>query len=109
MSNNKPLFFVAALLLVTMIVLTLSSYTYSSKIYTIQIQKQHEKLLKDPDDAKASDLIGLADVCKDFRFRATLSFHLSAEETFSVQRACEDIETRLRLNHFSEHNISMRR
>lgn len=109
MSNNKPLYIVATLLFIAMVAMTLSAYTYSSKIYTIQIQKQHEKMLKDPDDAKIADLLGLADVCEDFRFNSTLSLHLSAEETFSIQRACEDIKTRLRLNQFSEQNLSMRR
>ncbi|KXF82109.1 hypothetical protein ATN88_19980 [Enterovibrio coralii] len=88
--------------------MTLSSITYSSKIYAIQIQKQHEKLLKDPEDAKVSDLIGLADICEDVRFTGTLSFHMSDEETFSIQRACEDIKTRLRMNQFTEQSLSMR-
>ncbi|MEZ9523832.1 hypothetical protein [Enterovibrio norvegicus] len=107
--NKKPLFIVSAILLIAMIAMTLSSYTYSSKIYTIQIQKQHEKMLKDPTDAKLSDLVGLADVCEDIRFTSTLSFHLSNEETFSVQRACEDIKTRLRMTQFSDQTLSMRR
>ncbi len=109
MSNNKPLFIIAALLFLAMVGMTLSSYTYSSKIYTIQIQKQHEKLLKDPEDAKLSDLIGLAEICEDFRFTSTLSLHLSAQDTFSIQRACEDIKTRLRLNQFTDQSLSMRR
>lgn len=109
MSNNKPLIIATAVLLVAMIALTLSSITYSSKIYTIQIQKQHEKLLKDPEDAKIADLIGLADICEDIRFSGTLSLHMNDEDTFSIQRACEDIKTRLRMNQFSDQSLSMRR
>ena len=109
MSNHKPLLIATSLLLVIMIGLTLTSITYSSKIYAIQIQKQHEKLLKDPDDAKVADLAGLADICQDIRFSATLSLHLDNEETFSIQRACEDIKTRLRINQYSEQMLSMRR
>ncbi|MDD1781030.1 hypothetical protein LRP49_07415 [Enterovibrio sp. ZSDZ35] len=108
MSKNRTVIFASAVLLAAMIALTLSSITYSSKIYTIQIQKQHEKLLKDPEDAKVSDLIGLADICEDVRFTGTLSFHMSDEETFSIQRACEDIKTRLRMNQFTEQSLSMR-
>ncbi|MEZ8142913.1 MULTISPECIES: hypothetical protein [Enterovibrio] len=109
MSTNKPLLVVSLALFFTMLAMMLTSLTYSSQIYVIQIQKQHEKLLKDPEDAKVSDLVGLADICEDIRFSGTLSLHLSAEETFSVQRACEDIKTRLRLNQFTEQRLSMRR
>lgn len=109
MSNSKPLLITALLLLVIMIGLTLTSITYSSKIYAIQIQKQHEKLLKDPEDAKMTDLVGLADICEDIRFSGTLSLHMSNEDTFSIQRACEDIKTRLRMNQFGDQSLSMRR
>ncbi|WP_198158361.1 hypothetical protein [Enterovibrio coralii] len=108
MSKNKTVVIASAVLFFAMVALTLSSITYSSKIYAIQIQKQHEKLLKDPEDAKVSDLIGLADICEDVRFTGTLSFHMSDEETFSIQRACEDIKTRLRMNQFTEQSLSMR-
>ncbi|WP_325895303.1 hypothetical protein [Grimontia sp. NTOU-MAR1] len=109
MSNNKPLFIATAVLLIAMIGLTLFSITYSSKIYAIQIQKQHEKLIKDPEDAKITDLIGLADICQDVRFSSTLSLYMNDENTFSIQRACEDIKTRLRMNQLSDQSLSMRR
>ncbi|WP_245621462.1 hypothetical protein [Enterovibrio calviensis] len=107
--NNKPLIAVSLILFFAMVAMTLTSITYSNQIYVIQIQKQHEKLLKDPEDAKVTDLFGLATICEDFRFKSTLSIHLSAEQTFSVQRACEDIKTRLHMSQFTEQSLSMRR
>ncbi|WP_407333348.1 hypothetical protein [Enterovibrio sp. 27052020O] len=109
MSSYKPLLVVSLVLFLSMLAMLLTSLTYSSQIYVIQIQKQHEKLLKDPEDAKISDLVGLADICEDIRFKGTLSLHLTAQETFSVQRACEDIKTRIRLNQFKDQSLSMRR
>lgn len=75
--------------------IALSAITYTNKIVSIQVLKQHEKLLKDPNDSKISDLSGLADICQDVRFNKTLIFHMDAQQSQQIDNACNNIKNRL--------------